>query len=323
MPNGDPLAPEDFPYSIRRARPRRATVPLHTLLSWGRGEVSRAGLSATEAVWLLQWATDSDSLLTAPQEVGIRAAEVYRSGIAQRRSRIPLQHIMGRMSFRSITLRAGPGVFSTRPETELLVDYAVRFLAEQESAEDSTVPSREVRFVADLCAGSGAIGLSIAKEVPRVAVTLVEMDTRAASYLYGNLEFCKPYAPDSSAGGYVGDALTSLGDRDGEFSLVVSNPPYVGSADAPTQPEAQVDPPMALYGGGEDGLVIPRGIVSRAFQLLRTGGVLLMEHGEGQGEELVGHALSVGFTNAHTLDDLTGRPRFLSATKGTLSHELS
>lgn len=297
---------------VRRARARRATVPLPTLLNWGRGEITRAGLSAAEAEWLLEWATGTDSLVTGPQEVGIRAAETYRSGVAQRRSRIPLQHIMGEMAFRHLTLKAGPGVFSVRPETETLVELALQILC-----KDDRKGANSVRKVADLCAGSGAIGYSIATEAPNIHVDLVELDQRAAPYLRANLDALDPFAEGSKATVVIEDALTALAGQEGTYSLVASNPPYVGKADMPTQPEAQADPPTALYGGGEDGLVIPRGIVGRAFELLDETGALVMEHGETQGPELVAHAISAGFDCAETKKDLAGRPRFLVARRGS------
>lgn len=299
----------DPAFMMRRARARRATVPLPTLLRWGRDEITRAGLSAAEAEWLLEWATGADSLVTAPQEVGIRAAEAYRSGIAQRRSRIPLQHIMGEMSFRYLTLKAGPGVFSVRPETETLVELALKQLREAPVFSDGK------QHVADLCAGSGAVGLSIAKEAENVNVDLVELDPMAAAYLYANVEGCAPYAAGSTAAGRVEDAVVALQGKEGTMALVASNPPYVRRADIPTQPEAQADPEVALYGGGEDGLVIPRGVVGRAFDLLAPGGSLVLEHGETQGEALAAHALTVGFSSAETAFDLTDRPRFLVARK--------
>ncbi len=304
----------DPAFMVRRARSRRATVPLPTLLNWGRGEIAGAGLSAAEAEWLLEWATGEESLVLGPQEVGIRAAETYRSGIAQRRSRIPLQHITGEMGFRRLTLRAGPGVFSVRPETETLVEHAIEILNEDADASSSTTGG-PVRVV-DLCAGSGAIGLSIAKEVSGVHVEMVELDNRAAPYLFANLDGSAPYSPGSTVNVTIDDALTALEGQEGTFQLVATNPPYVRRADAPTQPEAKADPPIALYGGGEDGLVIPRGIVVRSFELLSPGGALVMEHGEEQGADLVAHALAAGFESAETRQDLTGRPRYLIARKG-------
>ncbi|MFZ1382691.1 MAG: peptide chain release factor N(5)-glutamine methyltransferase [Scrofimicrobium sp.] len=292
---------KDETITVRTQRGRDATIELPVLLTWGREQLSRAGLPPVEAEWLLKWVTGEDLLILAPQQIGIRAAENYRSAIAQRRARVPLQHITGQMQFRELSLLAGKGVFSTRPETEMLVDLA----KEEVAAEQPRI--------ADLCAGSGAIGLSLAVELPSSNVWLVERSPEAMSFLERNVD-----AVDSGGARVtpvLGDALDALPELDGTLDLVVSNPPYVGLADRPTQPEALADPEMALYGGGEDGLVIPRGIIGRAFDLLKPGGTLVMEHGERQGQSLRDHAQSVGFATALTRDDLSGRARFVVAAK--------
>ncbi len=272
-------------------------------MKWGSQELTRVGLPPVEARWLLEWALGVDTLITAPPEAGIRAAEKYRSAIAQRRARVPFQHITGQMHFRYLTLKAGPGVFVVRPETEMIVDLALDALGEGE------------RVVADLCSGSGAIGLALASERSQTNVTLVELDPGAARFLNANVRVTATLLRGSSIRVEIGDATRALVGEEGTFDLIASNPPYVGVADAPTQPEAQVDPEIALYGGGEDGLVTPRGIVNRAFALLKQGGTLLMEHGEGQGPALTDQASSVGFIDSITINDLAGKPRFLKATK--------
>lgn len=213
-----------------------------------------------------------------------------------------MQHIVQKMFFRGLYLHAGIGVYNTRPETEYMVDLA---LAE--------LPSGAVR-VADLCAGSGAIGLALATERAGVEVSSVELSPAAFRFLDKNVQGAV-LAHGSSVSTHLEDALFALPDQEGTYDLVVSNPPYVGVVDAPTQPEALADPPLALYGGGEDGLVIPRGIVERAYQLLADEGVLVVEHGEQQGPSLVSHALNTGFSQAACVPDLAGRPRFLVAKK--------
>lgn len=291
----------------RQSMGTRASVQAQTLLDWGTEQLSNAGLAPIEAKWLLEWCMGVDSLALAPPRVGIRAAEKYRSAIAQRRSHVPFQHITGEMAFRYLTLKCGPGVFVVRPETETLVDLGL------ENLEPG--PAK----VADLCSGSGAIGLAVATERPDTDVVMVEVDAEAMRYLRANVSEVGTLHNGSQVHVLEGDAMTVPNDAEGSFDLVLSNPPYVGLADAPTQREAQMDPPVALYGGGEDGLITPRGIVTRAFGLLRDGGALVMEHGESQGRPLVEHALSAGFHSARTEKDLTGRDRFLVARKAKRS----
>lgn len=293
---------------------RRAKVSKNALLAWGNSQLQEVGAGPMEATWLLEWALETPSLVTAPDEVGIRTAEKYRSAIAQRRARIPLQHITGEMAFRYLTLTAGAGVFSVRPETEGLVDIALEASPENWATADRDTADRAPLQVADLCAGSGAVGLALANERENTQVALVELDPTAASYLRKNAANT-PKADGSDAQVYVEDATEALPGKEGTFDLVLSNPPYVSHAEAPTQAEAQADPIMSLFGGGEDGLVVPRGVVGRAFELLKDGGTLVMEHGENQGEALRDHARSVGFSSAETQQDLTGRDRYLVAVK--------
>lgn len=285
----------------------RGSVSQQRLLAWGQGRLVQAGKSAHEARLLLQWSLDVDSLLRAPTEVGQRAAERYRSAIAQRCRSFPLQHITGEMYFRGLTLQAGPGVFAVRPETEMLVELALPL---------ATPGSR----VVDLCSGSGAIGLALACEAPGVDVTAVELSQAALAYGRRNLARCGDRLEPGST--YVlveGDATAALPGHEGTIDLVLSNPPYV-PGQPPLRGEVLFDPEMALYGGGEDGLVVPRGIVRRAFELLRPGGTLVMEHAEQQGKTLVEFALECGFDAAKTLADLTERPRFLWATRSAADH---
>lgn len=289
----------------RRQSPgTRASVPATTLLEWGTQQLLKVGLPPVEAKWLLEWSLGVQALELTDPNVGIRAAEKYRSAIAQRRARVPLQHITAQMAFRYLTLKSGPGVFVVRPETEMLVDLGFASL--------TPGPAK----IVDLCAGSGAIGLAVVTERADSDVTSVEVDAEALRYLNTNVSNVGNLSNGSRVTVVHEDAMMALVGQENTFDLVLSNPPYVGLADAPTQPEALIDPPIALYGGGEDGLVTPRGIVNRAYQLLKPDGALVMEHGSKQGGALVEHALSVGFIDARTVEDLTGTPRFLVAHKG-------
>ena len=107
-----------------------------------------------------------------------------------------------------------------------------------------------------------------------------------------------------------------LNDLDGCVDVVVSNPPYVPAGAVEDVETARYDPDRALFGGGEDGLAVPRAVVRRAAGLLRPGGVLVMEHDPRQSEELRDAALTAGFTMAETGRDLAGRDRYLRAERG-------
>lgn len=276
------------------------------LLSWARTRL--AGLEGAdpsrEASLLLEWALGVDSLWSAPPTVGARAAERFRSAVARRRHHTPLQHILGRMWFRDLTLAARPGVFVVRPETEVVAGEAIA------AARSVT---GHAPLVVDLCTGSGAIALAVATEVPGSRVVAVEIDPAALSLAAENVATLAPGAVEL----VEGDATAAAAHLDGTVDVVVSNPPYVPSSQVPTQEEALADPETALYGGGEDGLVVPRGIVHRAAALLRPGGRVVVEHAESQSAAMRALASAAGLVDVVTLPDLSGRDRMLRAgTRG-------
>ena len=230
--------------------------------------------------------------------------------LARRAAREPLQYIVGHAPFRYLDLAVGPGVFIPRPETELVVQEGLDWLAVQRI----TAPR-----VVDLCAGSGAIGLSIVTETADAEVWAVELSERTAAWTRRNAEAVAAAAGTAHRYHLVpGDATASgtLAELDGTVDLVVTNPPYVPESEIPEQPEVRdYDPELALYGGSPDGLLIPGRIIDRAAALLRPGGLLVMEHDISQGAALVAYAQAHGFSHARTGRDWTARPRYLAARR--------
>lgn len=239
------------------------------------------------------------------------ALPTLRMMVARRAAREPLQLIVGHAPFRWLDLKVGPGVFIPRAETETVVQAALDWLAAQGLGQPR---------VADLCAGSGAIGLSVVTEVPGSEVWAVELSDRALTWTERNRREVLGEGT-VAAGRYhlvSGDATDPavLRQLDGSLDAVVSNPPYVPRAAIPGQPEVRdYDPELALYGGSDDGLALPERIIGRAAALLRPGGLLVMEHDVSQDAALCDYALDHGFATASTGLDLAGRPRFLTATK--------
>lgn len=254
-----------------------------------------------DARTLMEWVCDVASWWSVPSRIGSHAAERYRSAVARRRHHEPLQHIVGKMWFRSLTLEARPGVFIVRPETEVVAQVAI-------DRARSLVIEGIAPCVVDLATGSGAIALAVATEVPTAKVHAVELMPIPYEVAQRNI--------GAHAPGRVhlihGNALNAFSDLEGCVDIVVSNPPYVPSRDV-TQAEALHDPAEALYGGGDDGMILPRGFIHRSAKLLKPGGLLVMEHAENQSEQLRHTALSEGFTRAWTQSDLTGRDRMLVA----------
>lgn len=227
----------------------------------------------------------------------------YEVLVARRACREPLQHITGRAPFYRLELSVGPGVFVPRPETELLVEEALKVL----SARADTAPGGS--RVVDLCTGSGAIAAAIKSELPAAQVFAVELSEDAIPYARKNLEPLGVHLVQ-------GDALTALTELVGTFDAVLSNPPYIPPANVPADPEAALhDPDMALYGGGADGMQMPAAIAARAYELLTPGGFFMMEHDDTQEEAVAELLARVGFERCYPVRDLNGRPRHSAGYK--------
>lgn len=233
--------------------------------------------------------------------------EAYAVVLAERVRRVPLQHLTGRAHFRTLTLRVGPGVFVPRPETEVLVDLA---LAEVDRLSE-TRPSG-IRLV-DLCAGSGAIALSVKAERPALSVRALELSEEAVAWAVANRD---RLGLDVEV--LQGDATEpAFDDWAGSVDVVTVNPPYIPTTAVPNDPEVRDhDPEVALYGGSEDGLAIPLRVAAVAARLLRPGGLLLMEHADSQGQSLPSRILATGeWTDVVDHEDLAGRPRVTAARR--------
>lgn len=227
----------------------------------------------------------------------------YEALVARRACREPLQHITGSAPFYRLELSVGPGVFVPRPETELLVEEALKVLnARAKSASGTESVTGALRIV-DLCTGSGAIAAAIKSELPNAQVFAVELSEDAIPYTRKNLEPLGVHLVQ-------GDALTALPELAGTFDAVLSNPPYIPPANVPADPEAALhDPDMALYGGGEDGMQMPSAIAARAFELLAPGGLFIMEHDDTQEEAVAELLARIGFEGCYPVRDLNNRPR--------------
>ena len=220
--------------------------------------------------------------------------------IDERTRRVPLQHLTGRAPFRHLELSVGPGVFIPRPETEMLVDLVLAAVGESGT-------------VVDLCTGSGAIALAIKQEQPGLDVSAVEVDQLAFAWATRNAQTLGLEVNLS-----LGGATTAFPELVGEVDVVVSNPPYIPVGMEPIDPEVRDhDPQIALYGGSADGLRIPLAVAARAADLLRTGGVLIMEHADSQGDSLPAALRADGrWRDVSDEVDLTGRPRAVRAVRG-------
>lgn len=260
---------------------------------------------------------DIDSELLAAHILGISRSELsvaialnsifpedkivaFSDAVSRRAKREPLQHITGLAPFRHLELFVGKGVFTPRPETEQVVSFAMEKIA-----------SLEQPIIVDLCAGSGAIALSFTTERADSNVFAVEKSEEAFEYLKQN---SKRYGLELSQLSHV-DLQDCLPEMDAVADLVISNPPYIPSEAIPVDLEVQLhEPSLALFGGA-DGLDVIRRILTKAKQLLRTGGLLVLEHADTQALSIRELLLAEGWIDVESKKDLAGKDRMISATK--------
>ncbi len=204
----------------------------------------------------------------------------------------PIQYILGKWDFYESEFAVGKGVLIPRPETEELVTLALQCAA-----------GIQPRIIVDLCAGSGCIGVSLAKKLPGCTVYCIEKSTAALTYLKRNAEG-------------IPNVIVVQADIAEPIDLppadiIISNPPYIKSALLPTlQSEVRFEPDMALD-GGDDGLMFYRIINELWYPKLKQDGVLLLEIGDDQADamkEVLNH-----FTEVTVYRDMYGKHRMVKA----------
>ncbi len=236
--------------------------------------------------------------------LGGAEARAFSALLRRRLAHEPLQYILGRRGFRRLELEVGPAVLIPRPETELLVERALQKIRDEP----------RLRVVVDLGTGSGNIALSVAQEAPHCRVFATDISSAA-------LEVAKRNAARNLLSDRVrfleGDLFDALppGLRGG-VGLLLSNPPYVPSAEYAELPLEVRDhePREALLAGG-DGTSFHLRILDGAGSWLAPGGWFILEGGARQVPGLKGAAEERGFTKVEALRDLNGMPRFLEGMR--------
>ncbi len=193
--------------------------------------------------------------------------------VKRRCKKEPLQYIIGMWDFYKYSFKVGEGVLIPRPETELLVEFAVE-----------KIKKYGFKTVFDLCCGSGCIGLSVAKMCPEVTVYSLDISDTALEYTRKNKELLvcdnvKVIKAD------ISESTSFIGLP--RPDIILSNPPYICSGEIPTlQAEVQFEPQIALD-GGEDGLMFYRSLSEIWYPLINRGGYIAMECGEAQANDIL------------------------------------
>ena len=222
--------------------------------------------------------------------------------VAERASRRPLQHLVGTQAFWKLDFLVSPDVLIPRPETELLVEEALRFLE-----------GRERPLVVDVGTGTGCIALSLAAERTDAEVHAVDLSPAALAVATANAE---RLGLRPRVAFHLGDLLGPLHALRGRVDLVASNPPYVNPADRDRlAPEVRDhEPALALFPPGEPYLAYRR-LAPDAHALLRPGGGLILEVGQGMAEEVTAIVEGAGFRVDAIRADLQGIARTVVAVR--------
>ncbi|MET0704756.1 MAG: peptide chain release factor N(5)-glutamine methyltransferase [Mycobacterium sp.] len=226
----------------------------------------------------------------------------YRELIAARSRRVPLQHLIGTAAFGPLTLHVGPGVFIPRPETESLLEWVVKTVGQQ--------PLPPNPLIVDLCTGTGALAVSLARCWPGARVLAVDDSASALSYARQNVAGTQVELVQADV-----TATDLLPELDGRVDLIVANPPYIPDG-AVLDPEvAEHDPHHALF-GGPDGMTVVNAVVDLAGRWLRPGGRVAVEHDDTTSAQTVA-LLAAGdlFHDIVPRRDLAGRLRFVTAVR--------
>lgn len=291
----------------------RANSPAmsNTSVTWGAlwNETS-ALVGRPQARWICEVASGHDGdeftdILDQPAtERGVAHLDAM---LARHAAGEPLQYVLGRWGFRHLDLMIDQRVLIPRPETETVVEVALRLARSQQAP----------LLIADLGTGSGAIGLSLAAELPidDVFVWMTDCSSDALDVARAN-----------AAGNGRASASVRVAQGDwfealpmalvGRLAMVVSNPPYVGDDDSALEPIVRDwEPAQALFGGA-DGLDAIRHIVAEAPRWLRADGWLVIEIGSGQGPNVIELMQSAGFDDVAVAVDLGGHDRVAVGRRG-------
>jgi release factor glutamine methyltransferase len=271
---------------------------LDDLLERGTGQLRCGGIESArlEARLLLAavLGVTQEELIAGQGIPNPQAMMGYETVLRRRLAREPLAYILGLKEFWSLAFAVGPGVLIPRPETELLVEEALRSFPDKDAQLD----------VLDLGTGSGCLLLSFLSERTGAQGIGVDISNDALAYAADNAQ---QLGLSDRTGFRHGRWAAGL--REG-FDIVLINPPYIVHEDiAKLQPEVAYYEPSAALSGGADGLVAYREIAGSLPQAMRPGGRAFIEIGQGQADAVGEIFASVGLTPVRAVPDLAGIPR--------------
>jgi release factor glutamine methyltransferase len=242
--------------------------------------------------------------LTPERELEQQELDGIREKVQQRATRIPLQHIIGSVSFRGVELEVSPDALIPRPETELLVDLATRSLRQQ---------GTQSQKILDIGTGTGCLAIALALEHTNATLWATDISQ-------GALALARRNAVKNGTNDRIGFVLSDLFRElptDLSFDLIVSNPPYIPTREIDRlQPEVRDHDPRLALDGGEDGLQLYRSIANEASGWLKPSGALVLEFGDDQAPKVQSILEKQNWVVEEIVQDYTRRDRFVVARLG-------
>jgi release factor glutamine methyltransferase len=291
-----------------------ASISGQELSQWRQqaiADLAQAQLSPKEVDIFLQAVTDLDTLSLRLQSFREREkiplsyswSEITKRWQKRLQARVPLQYLLESVVWRNFTLKVSPEVLIPRPETELLIDIV-----------GETVRGDDVGIWVDLGTGSGAIAIGLASILTKAEIYAIDYSQTALAIAKENI------IKTGFADRIIlkqGSWWTPLEKWKGQISGMVSNPPYIPSAEIlDLQIEVREHEPRLALDGGEDGLTALRYLVATAPDYLRSGGLWLVEMRAGQGEKVAQMLENQGnYRQIQIINDLAGFDRFVLAER--------
>ena len=285
------------------------TWTIGRLIHWAGGHLAQYQASAPRLSGELLLArvlgcSRVDLYLRFEQPLTPEELAAYKALILRRRAGEPLAYILGRREFYGLDLAVGPGVLVPRPETEHLVEEALKHL--------QGLPAPRLL---DLCTGSGAVALACLAGCADPTAVGVDISPRALDFARAN---ARSLGLEGRIAWLQGDLWDAVAPAGGFFEVITANPPYVRLDEWPrlSREVRAFEPELALV-GGEDGLDLTRQIIAGAGAFLRPQGWLLIELGAGQAPAARELAAAAGiFAEVCTVKDLAGIERVLCCQRG-------
>ena len=265
--------------------------------------------SALEAKWMIEEVSGVTNLHDYQEQAKPIQLKRLSKLIARRLTGEPLQYVLGRWQFRELDLFVDDRVLIPRPETEILVGYA---LEECKSKKNQLDETRSLN-VADLGCGSGAIGLSIAREIQEVSVWCTDVSEGAIAVTRANLAGLGMVGQKVSISqGSWFEALPQ--EMLEKFDVIISNPPYISDSEELPLEVSEWEPSSSLRSGplGTEDLSF---LLNNSIEWLSAEGQLILELAPMQADQMVEEAKNLNFREVQLRNDLTGRDRVLMAKK--------